>query len=355
MRSHLSERDYPLSLDWQCDSLLLEKLGLQANSDRHLDALRGVIGGLLIAAETGRWVSYSRNRNRYSGQQRYFGPSFTYRQIIGAVDSLDNAELIEHQKVKPSSRNNWQSRMRASPVLVAAAGRNITLHHHVRELLRLKDGIHLIPYADTTQTKQWRRELDDINGALADIEIDLPGVPRTARHFLLNDRPILFTARPTIHRVFVRGTWECGGRCFGWWQSCPGNVRDKFRLNGEPVARPDYCALHGQLLYAQRGTAMDGDVYDVGAGFTRDQGKLAFQIAVNARDRRSATAAIVHHAKLDWSRAGALLEAVKSRNAPIADAFGSDIGVKLMRLDSGNHFRLSQDLRLGSNPRFGSA
>ena len=79
---------------------------------------------------------------------------------------------------------------------------------------------------------------------------------------------------------------------------------------------------------------MDGDVYDVGAGFTRDQGKLAFQVALNARNGRTAIAAIAHHAGLDWSRAGALLEAVKSRNAPIADAFGSDLGVKLMLVDS---------------------
>ena len=60
----------------------------------------------------------------------------------------------------------------------------------------------------------------------------------------------------------------------------------------DPITAP----LHGQLLYGQRGAAMDGDLYDVGAGFTRDQGKLAFQIAINARNRRSATAAIVHHA-----------------------------------------------------------
>lgn len=334
MKPHLTERDYPLSLNWHCDPSLIEKLGLQANSARHVDALTGVIGALLIAAETGRWVSYSRNRNRYSDQQRYQGPSFTYRRIIPAVDDLDRADLIEHRKSKPSSRGGWQSRMRPSPILIGAAGRNHVLRYRVRELLRLKDGTQLIPYAETAQTAQWRRQLQEVNDALASLEIDLPGVRRTARHFWPDDNPILITPQPTLHRVFIRGSWQCGGRCFGWWQSCPSKFRDSLRLNGQPVARPDYCALHGQLLYAQRGTAMDGDVYDVGAGFTRDQGKLAFQIAVNARNRRAATAAIVHHAKLDWSRAGALLDAVKSRNAPIADAFGSDIGVKLMRLNS---------------------
>ena len=327
-------RDTPLTLNWHCDPSLIDKLGLRPKTPRYFEAVSGVLGALLTVAETGHWISYSRNRNRYSDQRRYYGPSFTYRHIIGAVNELDGAGLIEHRKARPSSWGGWQSRMRASPILVVAAGRSTVLHYRVRELLRLKDGARLIPYTDTDQTIRWRRELEEVNAALANIEIDLPGVPRTARHFLLDDNPILITPGPAIYRVFVRGSWKCGGRCFAWWQSCPGKFRDSLRLNGEPVARPDYCALHGQLLYARRGATMDGDVYDVGAGFTRDQGKLAFQIAVNARDRRTATAAIVQHAKLEWSRAGALLDAVKSRNAPIADAFGSDMGVKLMRLNS---------------------
>jgi hypothetical protein len=325
--------DTPLTLNWHCDPSLIEKLGLRPKSARHLDALTGVVGALLTAAEAAQWISYSRNRNRYSGQQRYQGPSFIYRHIIPAVDDLDRADLIEHRKAKPSSRNGWQSRMRASPALLEQAGDSV-LVHRVRELLRLKDGGQLISYADTAQTIRWRRELEEVNAALAKIKIDLPGVPRTARHFLVSDNPILITPPPAMYRIFVRGTWRCGGRCYAWWQSCPGNVRGCFHLNGEPVARPDYCALHAQILYAKRGIAMDGDVYDVGAGFTRDQGKLAFQVALNARNRTTAIGAIAKNANLDWLRAKALLDAVKSRNAPIANAFGTDIGVKLMRLDS---------------------
>jgi hypothetical protein len=325
--------DTPLTLNWHCDPSLIEKLGLRPKSALQLEAMTGVIGALLTTAETGQWISYSRNRNRYSGQKRYQGPSFTYRHIIPAVDDLDHADLIEHGKAKPSSRSRWQSRMRASPTLIEAAGESV-LQHRVRELLRLKDGAQLIPYADSPRTIRWRRELEEVNAALADIEIDLPGVPRNARHFLLDNNPILITPRPFLYRVFVRGSWECGGRCFGWWQSCPGKVRDSFRLNGEPVARPDYCTLHGQLLYAKCGAAWDGDLYELDGGFTREQAKLAFQVALNARNRRTAIAAMARHAEIDWTRAAKLFDAVKMRNAPIADAFGSDVGVRLQRLDS---------------------
>lgn len=327
------DRDSPLTLNWQCDLSLIEDLGLCSKRPRQTEAMSGVLGALLNSAETNRWISYPRNRNRFSGQQRYYGPAFTYRCIIGAIDEIDRAGLIEHEKAKPGS-SGWQSRMRASRALIEAASDSSELHYLVHEPLRLKNGDRLIPYVETAQTYRWRRELQEINTTLGGIKIDLPGVPRTARHLWINDNPILITPRPSIHRVFVRGSWECGGRCFAWWQSCPGKSRDNFRLNGESVARPDYCALHGQLLYAKRSAAMHGDVYDVGCGFTRDQGKLAFQIGVNARGRRRAIAAIAEHVSLDWPRAAALLDAVKARNAPIEDAFGSDIGVKLMRLDS---------------------
>jgi hypothetical protein len=330
----IPSRDIILTLNWSCDHQLIDKLGLRTQTRQHLESLTGVVGALLIAAESGdRWVSYSRNRNRYTGQQRYYGPCFTYRYVVSAADQLDHAGLLEHQKAKPSPGGSWQSRMRASPALIAAAEHS-DIRCRARELIRLKDGPRYVPYLDTAQTLEWRDELEEVNAALGNIDIDLPGVARTARHFLPENHPILITPPPALYRVFLRGSWEFGGRCHAWWQNCPGRIRDQFHLNGQPVARPDYCALNGQILYAQRGARMDGDVYDVGSGFTRDQGKLGFQVALNARDRRTAIAAIAKKANLEWRRADALLEAVQFRNTPIADAFGRDLGVKLMRIDS---------------------
>jgi hypothetical protein len=80
--------------------------------------------------------------------------------------------------------------------------------------------------------------------------------------------------------------------------------------------------------------AFDGDIYDVGCGFSRDEGKLAFQIALNAPHSHSAVAAIATDLGFDRPRAAALLDAVRKRNAPVADLFGRDLGVQLMRIDS---------------------
>jgi hypothetical protein len=329
----IEHRDYPLTLNWECDPGLIREFGLRSTSTEQADAISGVLAALLIAAEAQRRVSYSRNRNWYVGRQRYFGPSFTYRNIIAAVDKIERAGLIEHQKARPGSRG-LQSRMRASSALIEPARLGQVLHYRLHEALKLKNGDQLIPYRETAQTVRFRRELEEINSELGRVDVELPGVPRSKWHLWVNDNPILMTPRPWVHRVFLRGSWQCGGRLFGWWQTLPGNFRDQLRLNGEPVSRPDYCALHGQLLYAKRGAAMDGDIYDVGRGFSRDQGKLAFQIALNARDHRSAIAAIATHAKMARSRAVDLFDAVYDRNPRIADAFGSDAGVKLMRLDS---------------------
>jgi hypothetical protein len=327
------DRDDPLTLDRICDRNLIKNLGLKSKGRRYTEALSGVLACQLLAAEKKRWVSYSRNRNWYPRKQRYYGPSFTYTYVVSAVDTLDRASLIEHERARPGS-NRWQSRMRALPVLIEA-GRNCTLNYCLREPLRLKDADgRLISYKETAQTLRLRGEVQRINRDLADFQIELPGVPRTAHHLLLSGNPILLTPRPCLHRVFLRKSWQCGGRAYGWWQSLPGEYRDQILLNGEPVTRPDYSALHGQLLYAQHGVAIDCDVYDVGCGFSRDEGKLGFQIALNARDRRTAVAAIAAHLGFDRPRAAALLDAVKRRNAPVADSFGRDLGVRLMRVDS---------------------
>jgi len=235
-------RDDPLKLDRSCDPDLIDKLSLTPKGSRHMEALSGVLACLLLAAEKERWVSYSRNHNWYVGKQRYNGPNFTHRYVVSTVDALDRFGLIENERSRPGA-NRWQSRMRALPVLIEA-GRDCILNYRLREPLRLKDADgRLIPYKETAQTSRLRREVQSINRNLAGFQIELPGVPRSAHHFFLNGNPILLTPRPCLHRVFLRRSWQCGGRAYGWWQALPGEYRDQILLNGEAVTRPDYCAL----------------------------------------------------------------------------------------------------------------
>ncbi len=55
---------------------------------------------------------------------------------------------------------------------------------------------------------------------------------------------------------------------------------------------------------------------------------------MNARNKRSAVGALADDAGISRGSAAQLLTAIEKRHKPIADAFCSDAGVRLMRVDS---------------------
>jgi hypothetical protein len=204
------------------------------------------------------------------------------------------------------------------------------------EMLRLRGcDRQLIDYRETYQTKCMRDEIMEINEAMACINLSLnaPNITCTAHHWLTNANAILITPSPQVYRVFLRGSWRFGGRLYGFWQGLPGALRGALRLDGQPVVRPDYAQLHAQMIYAQAELPIEGDAYEI-PGFSRDEVKRTFNIAINARSTRSAIGAIADSVNTDRVRATELYHAVLQRHPRISKAFGSDAGVRLMRIDS---------------------
>jgi hypothetical protein len=191
----------------------------------------------------------------------------------------------------------------------------------------------LIDYTDTRQTIQLRRALEQINAGLKQVRIDLPGAERRGRHLCVGDASILPLPGDGLYRIFGRGDFACHGRAYGWWQNIPRTARGGLLIDGEPTAEADYAALHPTMLYCKRGLKFDGDPYDVG-GFDRARVKKAFNIAVNAQNRRSALYALAESAGITPNEANMVLVAVEHRHKLIGDAFFSDAGVRLMRKDS---------------------
>jgi len=96
---------------------------------------------------------------------------------------------------------------------------------------------------------------------------------------------------------------------------------------------PDFVALHPTMIYALRGLRLTGDPYET-AEFPHDYGKIALNIALNAKSYSSARAAIAHDLKLDTASATRLLRAITSKHRAVSNLFFSDAGVRLMRIDS---------------------
>ena len=151
-------------------------------------------------------------------------------------------------------------------------------------------------------------------------------------YWWVGNRQIL-SGLPVVRRVFNRGSFKKGGRLYGWWQGLRAAERAQLRLNGHDVLEPDYRQLHAAIIYAQRDIPLPVDAYET-AEFPRAFGKLAFNIAINARTHRSAVWAVAKELEVDRQTASRLLSAIAVKHEAISDIFYSDAGVSLMKVDS---------------------
>jgi hypothetical protein len=178
-----------------------------------------------------------------------------------------------------------------------------------------------------------RREIEAINRSIRSIVVELDGVDiHREDHGWVVAGNYYCPATPRLRRIFSRGSFDKGGRAYGWWQTLPSRYRAMMTINGEPVLEPDFAQLHAQIIYALRGIPLNGDAYETG-DFSREEGKLAFNIAINAKSHLSAVTAIMHHLKLERRPAARLLKAITRKHRAVAEVFCSDAGVAMMRID----------------------
>jgi hypothetical protein len=285
----------------------------------------------MLADERDLWVSFSRRPAFYIGRHRYHGDTFRYDLVLSAVADGVNAGLLEEERALPGSRG-FQSRFRATPALrERLIGHTVRTCLHESIWLRDDDG-HLLNSRDTLFTRRMRREVDAINAEMAQMRVEFPGVAKEGSYWLVGDRRI-FPGLPVVRRVFNRGSFKKGGRLYGWWQCLRAAERAQLLLNGHEVGEPDYRQLHPAIVYAQRDIPLPADAYET-AEFPRAFGKLAFNIAINARTYRGAVLAVVKELGVDRQTASKLLTTISVKHEAIRDIFYSDAGVSLMKIDS---------------------
>ena len=78
---------------------------------------------------------------------------------------------------------------------------------------------------------------------------------------------------------------------------------------------------------------LTGDAYSID-GFDRNEIKLGFNIAINAKNECAAVAALADHLGSDRSRSASVIAAIKRRHKPVERYFCSDAGMRRMRIDS---------------------
>ncbi len=276
------------------------------------------------------WVSYSRTARHYDVSGRYRNPLYTWRKVVSAVDNLEAMGLIDHAKCPPG-RRGWQSAIRARPELQAIYNRVVGQQRlalvNPSEVVLLRDAKgSLIDYRDTRDIDRMRRRIERFNEAIMGGDIDMEMVAPLARIF---------------NRDMTRG-----GRFYAMgasWQNVKSEARKSLTIGGENVAELDYCTLHPAILYAEAGATMPRDCYDL-PGWPRKLVKVAMLTLINAPTKQKARLSIAHNALMAdhavlgsqeaLRKASQLIEDIKRLHKPIAHAFHSDAGARLMSIDA---------------------
>lgn len=289
------------------------------------------------------WVSYSRSRTFYATKARH--PLLTFRSVVAAVDALDAGGWIEHHRQVPGGRG-WQSSMQATPQLMDAMGRILEGGPPLRLvmpsqtiILRDADGREIDP-KPTRDIDRRGRQVEALNEAVTSAEV-----------LTMDGRPVTAPMR-RIHN----DSMDRGGRLYGLgpsWQNIPKEDRKRVTIDGEAVVELDFVSLHPALLYGEAGISMPEDCYAIGR-WPRPLVKVAVLTLINAATVQAARLSIahsVHMAELAEDEqqalrlASQLVEDIKTAHRPIAHAFHSDAGARLMRKDSDLAVSIMLELR----------
>lgn len=285
---------------------------------------------ILDICKASDWVSYSRTARHYDMPHRYRNPLYTWRKVVAQVDMLAEMQLIDHDYSLPGFRG-WQSSIRATPELrgICAAitgGARLSLAMPAEVVLLRDDKGGLLDYPETRDIDRMRRRLQKFNEAIMGSEIDEAVTAPLARIF---------------NKDMTRG-----GRFYAMgssWQNIKAKARKTLTIGGEPVAELDYRTLHPAILYAEAGATMPSDCYEL-TGWPRKLVKVAMLTLINAKTIHAARQSIAHNELMtQWGEPGGqdalqaadqLIKAIKQLHKPIAHAFHSDSGARLMAIDA---------------------
>jgi hypothetical protein len=338
--------DKRLSFSWSWRPKSLEQLDdaiRLTTRVRDVRVVRGFVLGLGIKVfreDPERWISYSRNKNwyRWAMRWRYWPVRNMYASMISAVDQLAAADVIENH-IAPPGNLGEQSRFRATSKLMALVEEShISLILDRPEIIILRDADkHPISYEETRETWRMRRALEEYNRSAASLHVCVAG------HKIIEGEPLVVgetcTGAATLqaYRMFNE-SFRFGGRFYGQsTQNIPKELRATITINDSATDEPDFPSLHPQLLYALIGRHLPHDPYDLD-GWDRPTVKRAFNIMLNAKTPGSAMLAVAEtmggFTNQHREQAKRLIAEIERKHAPVAEYFGSGIGLRLQRTDS---------------------
>lgn len=305
------------------------------------------------------WVHYPRDRNRYVMGRRYLPDACSLLTVTVAVDHLQQAGLIFHDKVSPGSHNDWRSRFRPTLYLreaIADAGPARVLHAPRDTLVMRDKDKRDTEYRETEFTRKLRADINAQNAVLRDLDLDIdhPDVVRDPDGMLIIRGQRYDLDRRIMSRIF-NGSWQKGGRWFGpAFQSLPKAFREALLINGAATVERDYHCLHPTLIRAAAGLDprigdLSFDAYRID-GIERWLAKIVVNIMLNADTAHKARGAIAKELRergvLDYVGAAShAYDAVYRACPDMAPLWSTGVGLLLQSVDAEMAAGVMRDMR----------
>lgn len=332
------ERDKKLTFSWRgLTDDHLQDSGFPVTGNERLRACRrAIVAELLIAAEHGGWLCYSRRKGYYSELPAYAREGFPFANLTTVVEELLKHKWIEEKRARPGDLG-WQSQMRATrEMLQRLAGCTRLINIPIELIIRKNDAGIVTSYRDKAHTRGWRREAMKLNEALASSRIELSRDDLSDDDAIIVDPERVQCSRVSGYRVFNNNSWKRGGRFYGpFWQSVSPEGRLKLTIDGSRVTEPDFRNIHPQLLYELHGFKLHGDAYTIkGYENERPVVKKAGNMMINASSRSAAVGALVKKVRCDYRRAQAICIALDEHHKDISRSFNTGVGLSLQAIDA---------------------
>lgn len=362
--------DAPLTFAHHVPESALARLGVPLGRTRDDRAVqRAIIGQALVRHDGGGGrISYSRSGEWWK-LDRYEDTPFGRTRVLGTVDTLTDMGLLAGFRAKPGAhlaadeRDRLQSAFWATESLVHALHGEAIEHRRPRVPVQLRDeNGDPMPLPRTQRVDRIVRTMERRNEAAASIHVSVDpkavarGTWRFSEHhwWALSDRGEWVCVRgeecPFMVQMFARRSFDLHGRMYGFWTNLPSARRAELLLNGERVCdeEPDFSCLHLDLAYAMCGLRLDGDAYEVSGaeGVSRSQLKGAMNTYINAADPVATARSLMLKRferdkkgrrkwplSMTWDGTKAVMARIEERHEGIRHMFGSDMGVRLMRID----------------------
>lgn len=341
-------------------------------TNQYVYHLERIILNLYLAQSSNpdKCVGISRQKNYYDGDQVFYqnqSLSFTYVvNTLDALESLGYIQMVQKGWIDLFSGGSETTRYKPGQSLIDLFDEYDLNHQSV-----VKEGVplrlrgkkprktrtnknpkgKLIGYRPTEQTKLMTKNLEVINNALSEADINLyvsneeminlNAAMRNKHEEDPSKLPEIQFSRKRLYRVFNE-SFAKGGRFYGgFWQEIPSDYRSRLTIDHCITFEIDFSSLHPAMLYLREGYKREDflDPYLILGedGDTRKATKAAMNIMFNTTNRHAAVGAVEaagYEAPKQYSNWREALRAIEAYHEPIAHYFYANKGLEIQALDS---------------------